>query len=102
MPSTKRMTPQSATTLFWSPLSLRSRISATSTIGVGMAILSMLLHRHEKIVGCNAPRRQALLIDVTAECLPCRTIGLQTIRPKILAEYAPRFLDMVDQPGQRN
>src|SRR6266850_3210060 len=102
MPSTNRMAPHSATTLFWSPLSLRSRISATSAIGVGMVMLRMLLYRDEKIVGCDALGRQSLLVNVAAERIPRRPVGLQAIGPEIIAEDAARLLDVVDQERERN
>src|SRR2546430_1362524 len=48
------------------------------------------------------PRGEALLVDVAADRLERRPVWLEPVGPEVLAELAPRFLDVIDQPRQRD
>jgi hypothetical protein len=41
-------------------------------------------------------------VDVAADRLEGGTVRLEPIGPEVIAEYAPRLLDMIDQPWQRD
>jgi hypothetical protein len=40
-------------------------------------------------------------VDIAADRLEGRPVRLEAVGPKILAELAPGFLDVIDQPRQR-
>jgi len=41
-------------------------------------------------------------VDVAADRRQGGTVRLKAVGPEVGAEYAPRLLDMLDQPGQRD
>src|SRR5690242_2451183 len=57
---------------------------------------------YEEFVRAHYARRKALLVDVAADRRQGRTVRLEAVGPEIGAEYAPRLLDMLDQPRQRD
>src|SRR5262245_63038637 len=56
----------------------------------------------KEFVCAHHPRGEALLVDVAADRLEGRPVGFETIGPEVLAELAPGFLDVIDQPRQRD
>src|SRR5438105_7402763 len=50
----------------------------------------------------SPPRRETLLVDVAADRRQRGTVRLKAVGPEIGPEYAPRLLDVVNQPGQRD
>src|SRR5262245_63954721 len=64
--------------------------------------IAIILHREQEFVCAHHPRGEALLVDVAADRLEGRPVGFETIGPEVLAELAPGFLDVIDQPRQRD
>ena len=73
--------------------------AAGAIVGVGHGGFHSTSCRNSSLALDHAGR-QALLVHVAADRLESRPVRLETIGPKVLAEHAPRLLDMVDQPGQ--
>src|SRR3989442_9560977 len=56
--------------------------------------------RREKLFRFQPPLREPLLVVIAQERLEYAAVGFEAVRPPVLAELAPRLLDMRGLPGQ--
>src|SRR5215204_6186233 len=80
------------------PLNVWSGKSCRITARVATREIERSFHRHgEKLLRHHHAGRQTLLVDIVADRLPGRPVGLDSIGPEILTEHPPGLFYVVDE-----
>src|SRR5262249_44675044 len=80
----------------------RARIGSNGSRSSSSSQMRVLAHRGKQSLHLQAPRREALLVQVPAQRLDRLAVLLEPVRPDVLAEHRLRRAVLRLDPGQRH